>query len=61
MGCMDIIELKEIVKERGIHATARTVFPNKDLALWKVRMTMVGDMPTARVALLQVGLEPPRR
>ena len=36
---MDIIELKEIVKERGIHATARASFPNKDLALWKVRMT----------------------
>jgi hypothetical protein len=41
---MDIIELKDLIKEKGINATehARGVLA-KDLTLWKVRMTMASD------------------
>ncbi len=43
-GDMDIIELKDLIKEKGINATehARAVLA-KDLTLWKVRMTMACD------------------
>jgi hypothetical protein len=55
----DIIDLREIIEERGTHATARAVISDKDLTLWKVRMIMVRNIPTAILTLLQVDLEPP--
>jgi hypothetical protein len=38
-GNMYIIELKDLIKERGINATEHARVLAKDLTLWKVRMT----------------------
>ena len=41
-GGMDIIDLKDLIKEKGTNATGHAVLA-KDLTLWKVRMTMASD------------------
>lgn len=41
-GGMDIIDLKDIIKEKGINASKHVIL-SKDLTLWKVRMTMASD------------------
>ena len=42
---IDIIDLKELIKEKGINTTEHAVLA-KDLILWKVRLTMASDSTT---------------
>jgi hypothetical protein len=51
---MGIIRLKEMIREKGFKE--RDIL-SRDLTLWKVRMTMDNNMPTARLTLPQVDLE----
>jgi Crinkler effector protein N-terminal domain len=44
-GSVDIMELKELIKEKGKNGVLNGV-DAKDLTLWKVRMTMASDSTT---------------
>jgi hypothetical protein len=44
-GSMDILELKDLIHEKGINDTEHAVLA-KDLVLWKVRMSMARESTT---------------
>jgi len=44
-GSMDIMDLKELIREKAIEAIEPAIL-TKNLTLWKVRMTMASDNTT---------------